>query len=576
MANREKHVIGLLVEDIFADYTKEVVRSVYDAIPTDGSVRLVVLVGRYDDGSDTDPNMRAYKSMFNQIYRFGSVCGIDGLIISMGRVSNMGAEALETGVLRELRDIPKVFISADVPGCTAVEYDNEPGIRDAVDLLTNVYGFTKLCMLGGRDDNADAVKRRDIFVRCLEEKGLELAEGAFVATDMSESCSAEAGRLLDGNEDAQAIFCVNDAVAVGLYAAMRSRGLVPGKDIMVFGCDNTRMSGEMAPPLSSIGARAQTTGQRAVDLLLTRLGGGEIGSEKVPTRLYLRDSLPDERTDFMPSDIIHMDDKTIYMLFDDCFYRYKNVRYDRERVDLRRLFLEITHRMQRAMERRFMGKATFNEITRMVDIFVDNGAMEYTDIRRLMSGIERIQTAVNTMQRSASTNVMINRIFLRIKDKLVFALSEAKEMGLRQSTDDLERLQRLLVSATDYTVVGEEKLDELVSGLSLLGQKNAALFLFDGTAVQDRLPASIRLRCVVKDGEVHIPSGDRQSGAVKDMFSREELPLRCKGYLAFPVFCGREFYGVLACEPTGSVYDRGEFLADQLGRAVYMNRRQAE
>ncbi|MBO4916211.1 MAG: LacI family DNA-binding transcriptional regulator [Oscillospiraceae bacterium] len=574
MANREKHVIGLLVDDIFADYTKEVVRSVYDAIPTDGSVRLVVLVGRYDDGSDSDANMRAYKTMYNTIYRFGSVCGMDGLIISLGGLSNMGAKALEAGVMRELRDIPKVFIAADIPDCTVVEYDNESGIRDAVDLLTNVYSYTRLCMLGGRDDNADAVERREIFVRCLEEKGLELPECAYVATDMSENCTAEAGRLLDANSGAQAIFCVNDAVAKGLYTAMRSRGLVPGKDIMVFGFDNTRMSGEMIPPLSSIGARTQTTGQRAVEMLLSRLGGEEIHSEKLPTRIYLRDSLPDERADFVPVDLIHMDDKTIYMLFDDCFYRYKNVRYDRERVDLRRLFLEITHRIQRAMERRFMGKATFNEITRMLDIFIDNGAMDYTDTRRLMSGIERIQTAVNTMKRSASTNVMINRLFLRVKDKLVFALSEAKETGWRQTTEDRERLRRLLVSATDYTGAGEERLDELVYGLSMLGQRNAALFLFDNAAKEDRFPANIRLRCVVKDGEVHIPSPERQSGAVREMFAREELPLRCKGFLAFPVFCGTEFYGVLACEPAGTVYDRGEFIADQLGRAVYMNKRQ--
>ena len=54
------------------------------------------------------------------------------------------------------------------------------------------------------------------------------------------------------------------AAAKALYIVMQERGLVPGKDIMVFGFDNTRMSSELTPTLSSIGASEATLGQAAV------------------------------------------------------------------------------------------------------------------------------------------------------------------------------------------------------------------------------------------------------------------------------------------------------------------------
>ena len=60
-------------------------------------------------------------------------------------------------------DIPKVLISSQDPDFVTVNYDNETGIREAIDYLVNVNGFTSICMLGGEDYNHDALDRKEIF-----------------------------------------------------------------------------------------------------------------------------------------------------------------------------------------------------------------------------------------------------------------------------------------------------------------------------------------------------------------------------------------------------------------------------
>ena len=45
-------------------------------------------------------------------------------------------------------------------------------------------------MLGGEDYNHDALDRKEIFIKCLEENGLPYSEDFFEATDMSSHTEA--------------------------------------------------------------------------------------------------------------------------------------------------------------------------------------------------------------------------------------------------------------------------------------------------------------------------------------------------------------------------------------------------
>ena len=568
-------IIGMVLEDMNTDFSKELIQSVLNAVPPNKNVRIVVLAGKYEHG-DGPYQQRAYKLVYNTIFKLSELCDLDGLIIHLGSVSSQRGEFIVEKQLERYKSIPKVFIACNLPELLTVNYDNETGIREAVDALVNVNGLRKLCMLGGRDDNKDAMARKEIFARCLEENGIEFTERNYIESSMSVDCKGNAAKLLDANPDVQAVFCVNDAVAKGLYEAMADRGLVPGKDIYVFGFDNTRMAGEMIPSLSSIGLADCTLGQKALELLLAKLNGEEVSSVLVPTRLYGRESLPLEMYVYSTLDLISIDEKFIYRMFDDCFYRYKSEPHSRESVDLKRLFYEFMSRMLLAVRRRYMSNEDFEQIRVLIDKFFEKGAMQYTDAVKLIKSSERIQRAIINAQHSAAANIMINRLFLRIKDLAILTLSEHNIKDNERVIAGRQKIQQFLIDGTVYAGSEQDNLDKIIRNINKLGIDNAAFFMFDQPVVCDSksrsmFPDKVNLRCVIKDGELYTLPKERQKCLISDMLSRPELPPQCLGFVAIPVFYSDLIYGLFLCEITKDIYDRGEYISLQLGRTVYLN-----
>ena len=232
------------------------------------------------------------------------------------------------------------------------------------------------------------------------------------------------------------------------------------------------------------------------------------------------------------------------------------------------------------MRRRYMSQEEFDELGRLSDIFIDNGAMEYTDIRKLVMSIDRFQIFLNMKGADLmAISLMANRLFLRLRTKIIFALSKQKERISRKVSSDRERLQFFLTESTDYTGEGRGSFEEIIEGIAKLELKNAALYLFEEPVEfkqKDKtvFPDTIYLKCVLKDGDIHMISKDRQKGPVREMFIREELPSRSRGYVTVPVFYGTTIYGALACEISEDTFDRGEFIADQLGRAIHIQLKQ--
>ena len=575
MQSAKKHetVIGMVLEDINTDFSKELIQSVHNAIPPNKDIRLIVLAGKYDHGDGTYTD-HVYKTVYNTIFKLSELCDLDGLIIHMGSVSSQRGEILVEKQLERYKSVPKVFIACDNPELLTVNYDNETGIREAVDLLVNVNGLTKICMLGGRDDNTDAQLRKEIFARCLKENGIEFTDNNYIHSGMSIESEKRAAELLDKNPDVQAIFCVNDAVAKGLYNVMEQRGLLPGRDVLVFGFDNTHMAGEMIPSLSSVGLADCTLGQKALELLLDKIGGEEVTSALVPTRLYGRESLPHDMYDYNAQELQNVEPQFIYRMFDDCFYRYNSESRSRESIDLRRLFYEFMSRMLLAMKCRYMSVEDFEEIGAMIDKFFEKGAMRYTDAVKLIKSTDKLIAGVNTKMNGA--NMFVNRLFVRVKDRAILALSEQNIQDSRNYLVGRQNLQQFLIDGIVYANTDQKNNDNVVRNLYKLGFKNAALYMYDEPVVFNgsnpaMFPGYVRLRCVIRSGEVYILPADRQKCDVRKMFTRLELPSKCKSFVALPVFYRDLIYGIFLCELTPDIYDRGEYIAVQLGRTVYLN-----
>ena len=564
----EYKTIALILEDAYTDFSKDITHSVAHSIMSRKDLRLVVVAGRQDDCNDPGDSMHRYKEMFNSIYRINSKCRFDGLLIAFPRLITEDGD--------RFGDIPKVYIASDRPNELTVNYDNEMGLREALDYLVRIKGFTKLCMLGGREDNTDAQKRKAIFCRYLIEAGLQYTERQYEATDMSVNTHEAAARLLAKNPDVQAIFCVNDQSAVGLYDIMRSRGLVPGRDIIVFGFDNAALAEQMVPPLASIGTDGLALGQKALEILLDRINGQEVCSASVPTRLFGRESFEYETYEITSRDILKVDSAFIYNFFDDCFYRYGNEVADPAAIDFRRLFYEIISRMMAALKRRYMDEDQFFQIMRLIDIFFRNGAMRYTDANKFVRSISRLQGSMNETLRSVNANLYNNRLFSHIKDRAIQAQAFAKAMENKGYNDGRNKNFDFMIRTVNYGVSGEEGIENVIANFDRIGFESAALYLFEKpveyeSGGADMIPDRINLRCVLKEGSVFVIPKERRECSVDEIYKRGELPYEAMGYTSYPLFYGKYLFGVLVSGVNRIMMETGEYLCSLLGRTLYDN-----
>ena len=574
--NNDITIIGMVLEDIFADFSKELISDVINAIPENRNIRLIVLSGRYHNPEFPDDEICSYNEIYNNVFKLGEQCNFDGFIIHIGNLSTNRKNTVDDSLIANFKKVPNVFIATDIGNVTTVNYDNESGIREAIDYLVNIDGLTRFCMLGGREDNVDSIRRKEIFIRCLENNGIQFTEENFINTDMSVDCTAEAAELLDRNPRVQAVFCINDAAAKGLYTVMEKRGLIPGKDIMVFGFDNTHMASELIPSLSSIGCDSCTLGRKALELLLSKLNGAEVESTLVPTRLYGRESLYYEMYDYTTKEMLKCDPAFINRMFDDCFYRYKNQNIKREDVDLKRLFFEFMSKILHSRKRCYMSPETYNEICRLIDIFFEKGAMNYTDASKLVKSMERLQGSMNSTSHSIAANVMINKLFLRMKDKAIFTLSERDIREVSELIGTRSKLQDFLISGMVNSRCGDNSNEGILRSINKIGLRNSALYLFDETFEYTPdgpapFPEHLRLYCVIRSGDMYVLAKERQGCMISDIFSRNELSIKCRGFAAFPIFYSNRIYGIMLCELTDDIFKRGEFIALQIGRDFYIN-----
>lgn len=574
--SRGVRYVGLIMEDIFTDFAKEVIRGVVTAAKGKENIRLILLVGRQNEVGVIEEKQHLYKNIYNTIYRLENVCRFDGLILTLPNTYAIENDTLELSRIKRLEKIPKVFIATKKQGETSVNYDNASGIREAIDYLVNTRGVKKICMLGGRDDNGDAMERKRVFKKCLEENQLHYDESLYQKTDMSSNCREDAAKLLDGNPDAQAIFCVNDPVAVSLYEELEARRIVPGRDILVFGFDNTKQASTLVPPLASIGPTEDTLGKKALDLLLDKMDGEEVESIVLPTSLYGRESCPYDKYEYTLRELINVDSAFIDRMFDDCFYRYKNEYFDSKAINLKRLFHEFISRMLYATKRRYMSTEEFEEIGKLIDVFFDNGVMDYTDATKFLQSIERLQSAINFIQRNASANVQNNRLFVRMKDRAIQALAGQRNRKTGYINSGRGQMQEFFVSTTDFDRSGSSTVENIIKHFDMLGVQNAALYLYEtpvdyNLSGPTRFPDRINLRCVTKGGVLYVIPREQQDCSMENIFLKKEIPSKCQGFVPFPVFYGSRIYGIMLCELTDEIPDRGEYVATMLSRVLYVN-----
>jgi LacI family transcriptional regulator len=103
--------------------------------------------------------------------------------------------------------------------------------------------------------------------------------------------------LLDLDQPPTAIFASNDAMAMGVMDAVRSRGLHIPEDISILGFDDVPQAALVRPALTTVHQPLEQMGRVATQLLLDRLKNPqqEFNRIELPTELIVRGSTSSPR-----------------------------------------------------------------------------------------------------------------------------------------------------------------------------------------------------------------------------------------------------------------------------------------
>lgn len=282
-----RKTIGVIVTNIsnpfFSDLVSEVELQAQEAGYT------VLLLLSYESADrEQDAIDRALRS------------GLDGLIAApVQERFNAWTPVIKAG-------IPLVLVSREMPelGVDFFSTDNEAGIRLTTDAVLDL--GAKDVVLVDEDMPFSTIRlRTEGFRRSLEQHGLPFDPRQQLALvppprsfRVSQSWHADdayrvASDLLDRGRRPDAFVVGDDYYALGLYRALRERGIRIPDDVMVMGWGNHPFTRFMEPPLSTLLLPFQEVARRATRRLLDRIQGTaeeDVVTERIAPELVIRAS----------------------------------------------------------------------------------------------------------------------------------------------------------------------------------------------------------------------------------------------------------------------------------------------
>lgn len=188
---------------------------------------------------------------------------------------------------------PITFCISSLEGAkaSAVTIDNVRAAYDAVTSLIQA-GHRKVALVYEPDASYGKLRGQG-YEKALTQFGLPIRPEYLQPCDSSfDSGAAACKRLMALPDPPTAVFAVSDVIAAGVVQQLLRLQKIPGKDVDVFGFDNTDISRMITPTLSTIQQPGYLMGKLATELLFEKMENLAAPSKTifVPHELIFRET----------------------------------------------------------------------------------------------------------------------------------------------------------------------------------------------------------------------------------------------------------------------------------------------
>jgi LacI family transcriptional regulator len=277
LARSHRSAVGVVVHDVSDPYFAEITRGLQRVATADG--RLVIICNSY---REPDRELE-----YIDLLHAHQVAAI--VIAGSGYLDPATAARMDERLRAFEAAGGRITVIGrhEHPG-DAILPDNEEGGFLAADHLIGL-GHTEIGVIAGPEALTTTHDRLNGLRRAFRQARRKLPKSRIVHSDFTRDGGAEAAtRLLDEDPSLTAIVTLNDSMAVGALAALRSPRFSDHR-VAVIGFDDMPIARDVTPTLTSVRLPLVEMGERAMTLALGAPGDGP-RVERVAAELVKRES----------------------------------------------------------------------------------------------------------------------------------------------------------------------------------------------------------------------------------------------------------------------------------------------
>lgn len=225
-----------------------------------------------------------------QIMRLPDFHMFDGAIIAKNTIQYQPAADYVVKALQE-SGIPAASIDLELDGMSYLGVSSYEAELAMVEHFILEHNCDEICYVSGPLFNKEAKKRYCAYQDALERYGYTFGEeNVYQGYFTMESGQDIARKMLADGKCPRNIICANDAMAIGMAEVFKEKGLRIPEDVRIAGFDNTELSGQHNPSLTTVNKNQFEVGYRAVYEVLSRMEGNPSKKQYIPCKLEVRRS----------------------------------------------------------------------------------------------------------------------------------------------------------------------------------------------------------------------------------------------------------------------------------------------
>lgn len=272
LAGRKTNTLGAIFPEISSGFYADVLAGIDEVAAESGFDVLASFVGK----------RRSRAEMVKRLLRQGRVDAL--LVLNLDDSPDLSPQSLD--------HLPIVLIDHEIPGASlpVVGMDNVGGAEAMIGHLFE-QGHRRIALLTGPEGNYDSEQRVLGCRRAFSRLGLELENDLIWTGAFTVESGAQAARKLLASKRVlpDAIFCLNDPMAIGMFSEFQRAAVRVPDDVALAGYDNVEAAAHLS--LTSVACPMRLMGQMAARWTIDLMNGGERPtSHRLQVRLVVRHS----------------------------------------------------------------------------------------------------------------------------------------------------------------------------------------------------------------------------------------------------------------------------------------------